>query len=101
MLKLKWSFHIVFCKTLIFFGISSLFKYSGSKKSLENVFQMGTCHPKFSMVIDDRLNVWDINDQQRVHVVPPFQPYYSPQAEVLIFLFFDLLMFLSLFRVSA
>ncbi|CAM8996288.1 unnamed protein product [Rhodiola kirilowii] len=54
---------------------------SGLKKSLFNVFQDGTCHPKMSLVIDDRLRVWDEKDQPRVHVVPAFAPYYAPQAE--------------------
>lgn len=35
-----------------------------------------------ALVIDDRLKVWDEKDQPRVHVVPAFAPYYSPQAEV-------------------
>ncbi|KAK4755431.1 hypothetical protein SAY87_009188 [Trapa incisa] len=52
-----------------------------SKKSLQNVFQHGTCHPKMAMVIDDRSNVWEDRDQPQVHVVPPFTPYYAPQAE--------------------
>lgn len=54
---------------------------SGLKKSLFNVFQDGNCHPKMSLVIDDRLKVWDERDQPRVHVVPAFAPYYAPQAE--------------------
>ncbi|KAL9818347.1 RNA polymerase II domain phosphatase-like 1 [Arabidopsis thaliana] len=54
---------------------------SGFKKSLFNVFLDGTCHPKMALVIDDRLKVWDEKDQPRVHVVPAFAPYYSPQAE--------------------
>ncbi|XP_022966543.1 RNA polymerase II C-terminal domain phosphatase-like 2 isoform X2 [Cucurbita maxima] len=54
---------------------------SGSKKSLLNVFQSGTCHPKMAMVIDDRSKVWEDKDQPRVHVVPAFTPYYAPQAE--------------------
>ncbi|KAK6917521.1 Double-stranded RNA-binding domain [Dillenia turbinata] len=54
---------------------------SGSRKSLFNVFQDGICHPKMSLVIDDRLKVWDEKDQPRVHVVPAFAPYYAPQAE--------------------
>ncbi|XP_076942816.1 RNA polymerase II C-terminal domain phosphatase-like 1 isoform X2 [Bidens hawaiensis] len=54
---------------------------SGMKKSLFNVFQDGNCHPKMSLVIDDRLKVWDERDQPRVHVVPAFAPYYAPQAE--------------------
>ncbi|KFK28749.1 hypothetical protein AALP_AA7G041800 [Arabis alpina] len=53
----------------------------GLKKSLFNVFLDGTCHPKMALVIDDRLKVWDDKDQPRVHVVPAFAPYYSPQAE--------------------
>ncbi|KAL1201800.1 RNA polymerase II C-terminal domain phosphatase-like 1 [Cardamine amara subsp. amara] len=53
----------------------------GLKKSLFNVFLDGTCHPKMALVIDDRLKVWDEKDQPRVHVVPAFAPYYSPQAE--------------------
>lgn len=35
-----------------------------------------------AMVIDDRSKVWEDKDQPRVHVVPPFTPYYAPQAEV-------------------
>lgn len=55
---------------------------SGSRKSLSHVFQDGNCHPKMAMVIDDRLQVWVDGDQPRVHVVPPFTPYYAPQAEM-------------------
>ncbi|KAG0488530.1 hypothetical protein HPP92_007341 [Vanilla planifolia] len=54
---------------------------SGSRKSLFSVFQDGVCHPTMSLVIDDRLKVWDEKDQPRVHVVPPFAPYFAPQAE--------------------
>lgn len=54
---------------------------SGSRKSLFNVFQDRNCHPKMSLVIDDRLKVWDEKDQPRVHVVPAFAPYYAPEAE--------------------
>ncbi|CAN0852972.1 RNA polymerase II C-terminal domain phosphatase-like 1 [Linum grandiflorum] len=54
---------------------------AGLRKALFNVFQDGTCHPKMSLVIDDRLKVWDDADQPRVHVVPAFAPYYAPQAE--------------------
>ncbi|KAK9069967.1 hypothetical protein SSX86_010365 [Deinandra increscens subsp. villosa] len=50
-------------------------------KSLLNVFQDRTCHPRMAMVIDDRLKVWEEKDQPRVHVVPAFTPYYAPQAE--------------------
>lgn len=50
------------------------------------MFLDGTCHPKMALVIDDRLKVWDEKDQPRVHVVPAFAPYYSPQAEVSIIL---------------
>ncbi|XP_075474188.1 RNA polymerase II C-terminal domain phosphatase-like 2 isoform X1 [Primulina tabacum] len=56
-------------------------KSGGARKSLLNVFQDGKCHPKMAMVIDDRLKVWEEKDQPRVHVVPPFTPYYAPQAE--------------------
>ncbi|KAL7095384.1 hypothetical protein ACP275_10G020500 [Erythranthe tilingii] len=54
----------------------------GARKSLLNVFQNGSCHPKMAMVIDDRLKVWEDKDQPRVHVVPAFTPYYAPQAEI-------------------
>ncbi|GLT89443.1 hypothetical protein SLE2022_074230 [Rubroshorea leprosula] len=54
---------------------------SGSRKSLLNVFRDGICHPKMAMVIDDRLKVWEDKDQPQVHVVPPFSPYFAPQAE--------------------
>ncbi|TYH32548.1 hypothetical protein ES288_A01G260700v1 [Gossypium darwinii] len=54
---------------------------SGSRKSLLNVFRDGKCHPQLAMVIDDRSKVWEDKDQPRVHVVPPFAPYYAPQAE--------------------
>ncbi|KAF8032027.1 hypothetical protein BT93_D1049 [Corymbia citriodora subsp. variegata] len=53
----------------------------GSRKSLLNVFQDGNCHPKMAMVIDDHSTVWEDRDQPRVHVVPPFAPYFAPQAE--------------------
>ena len=46
-----------------------------------NVFQDGMCHPKMAMVIDDRSKVWEDKDQPRVHVVPPFAPYYALQVE--------------------
>ncbi|ONK64018.1 uncharacterized protein A4U43_C07F21260 [Asparagus officinalis] len=52
------------------------------KKSLLSVFQDGKCHPRMSLVIDDRLAVWDFKDKPRVHVVPAFAPYHAPQAEV-------------------
>ncbi|KAH7689699.1 Protein-serine/threonine phosphatase protein [Dioscorea alata] len=55
---------------------------SGHRKSLLQVFQDGIFHPKMAMVIDDRMKVWDDKDQLRVHVVPPFAPYYAPQAEM-------------------
>ncbi|XP_019186907.1 PREDICTED: RNA polymerase II C-terminal domain phosphatase-like 2 isoform X2 [Ipomoea nil] len=54
---------------------------SVARKSLLNVFQGGICHPKLAMVIDDRLKVWEDMDRPHVHVVPPFVPYYAPQAE--------------------
>ncbi|KAF5177231.1 Rna polymerase ii c-terminal domain phosphatase-like [Thalictrum thalictroides] len=54
---------------------------AGSRKSLLNVFHASICHPKMALVIDDRLKVWEEKDQPRVHVVPPFVPYYAPQAE--------------------
>ncbi|KAL9266616.1 RNA polymerase II C-terminal domain phosphatase-like 1-like protein, partial [Drosera capensis] len=53
----------------------------GAKKSLLNVFNDGSCHPRMSLVIDDRLVVWDEKDQLRVHIVPQFAPYYTPEAE--------------------
>lgn len=52
------------------------------KKSLLSVFQDGKCHPKMSLVIDDRSTVWDSEDRPRVHVVPAFTPYHAPQVEV-------------------
>lgn len=58
---------------------------TGCRKSLFHVFQDGNCHPKMALVIDDRLKVWDEQDQQRVHVVPAFTPYFAPQAEVIKF----------------
>lgn len=61
-------------------------QFSGSRKSLPNVFQDGMCHPKMAMVIDDRSKVWEDKDQPRVHVVPAFTPYYAPQAEVQFYL---------------
>lgn len=71
---------------------------TGLRKSLFNVFQDGTCHPKMALVIDDRLKVWDEKDQPRVHVVPAFSPYYAPQAEVN---FMNLLMLLDLTFLSS
>ncbi|XP_057856078.1 RNA polymerase II C-terminal domain phosphatase-like 1 isoform X3 [Cryptomeria japonica] len=53
----------------------------GLRKSLVNVFHKGICHPKITMVIDDRLKVWEDTDQSHVHVVPAFAPYYAPLAE--------------------
>lgn len=60
-------------------------KLAGHRKSLLQVFQDRIFHPKMAMVIDDRMKVWDDKDQLRVHVVPPFAPYYAPQAEVFMF----------------
>ncbi|KAK4800584.1 hypothetical protein SAY86_021071 [Trapa natans] len=34
-----------------------------------------------AMVIDDRSEVWENRDQPQVHAVPPFTPYYAPQAQ--------------------
>jgi RNA polymerase II C-terminal domain phosphatase-like 1/2 len=62
--------------------------HADSKKSLQHVFKNGDCHPKMAMVIDDRLQVWDEKDQPRVHVVPAYAPYYAPQAEVFVCVFF-------------
>ncbi|OEL33613.1 RNA polymerase II C-terminal domain phosphatase-like 2 [Dichanthelium oligosanthes] len=67
--------------SFIFYN-SSTTSFCCSKKSLQNVFRDRGCHPKMAMVIDDRLNVWDDKDQHRVHVVPPYTPYYAPQAEM-------------------
>ncbi|GAB2298695.1 hypothetical protein Dimus_032767 [Dionaea muscipula] len=53
----------------------------GARKSLFNVFSNGSCHPRMALVIDDRVVVWDEKDQPRVHIVPPFVPYYAPEAE--------------------
>lgn len=64
--------------------ISHSYHCIGARKSLLNVFQDRTCHPRMAMVIDDRLKVWDDKDQPRVHVVPAFTPYYAPQAEVFV-----------------
>lgn len=61
---------------------SFIISFVGGKKSLENVFARQTCHPKMAMVIDDRIKVWEKEDQSRVHVVAPFAPYFAPQAEV-------------------
>ncbi|XP_028787966.1 RNA polymerase II C-terminal domain phosphatase-like 2 [Neltuma alba] len=54
---------------------------SGSRKSLQDVFQNSMGHPRMAMVIDDRSKVWEDRDQPRVHVVPAFTPYYAPLAE--------------------
>ncbi|PON43524.1 HAD-like domain containing protein [Parasponia andersonii] len=54
---------------------------SGSKKSLMNVFQGGICPSRMAMVIDDRFDVWEDKDQPQIHEVPPFTPYYAPEAE--------------------
>jgi hypothetical protein len=68
--------HILSCDA------NTKFTHLGSRKSLLNVFSDGSCHPGMTLVIDDRLKVWDEKDQDRVHVVPAFAPYYAPQAEV-------------------
>ena len=47
-------------------------------------------HSKMAMVIDDRLNVWEVKDQPQIHVVPAFAPYYAPEAEVLNIVFYKL-----------
>ncbi|KAG0488519.1 hypothetical protein HPP92_007330 [Vanilla planifolia] len=57
------------------------FCFQALENLLFSVFQDGVCHPTMSLVIDDRLKVWDEKDQPRVHVVPPFAPYFAPQAE--------------------
>ncbi|PWA53843.1 Double-stranded RNA-binding [Artemisia annua] len=54
----------------------------GLKKSLSDVFHDGDGHPKMTLVIDDRMKVWDEKDQHRVHAVSSFAPYYASQAEV-------------------
>ncbi|KAF3322863.1 RNA polymerase II C-terminal domain phosphatase-like 1 isoform X3 [Carex littledalei] len=50
-------------------------------KSLQDIFHYRQCHPKMSLVIDNRVDVWDEKDQSRVHVVPTFSPYSTPQEE--------------------
>ena len=50
---------------------------------MTNVFQGSMWHSKMAMVIDDRLNVWEVKDQPQIHVVPAFAPYHAPEAEVL------------------
>eukprot|EP00897_Mesotaenium_endlicherianum_P005541 jgi/Mesen1/5014/ME000025S04417 len=52
-----------------------------SRKSLASVFHKNQCHPRMAFVVDDRLKVWEDADQLRVHVVPPFLPYYDPHTE--------------------
>ncbi|MBA0753785.1 hypothetical protein Gogos_021764 [Gossypium gossypioides] len=68
-------------KSINEFNYLLLYLSHGSRKSLLNVFRDGKCHPQMAMVIDDRSKVWEDKDQPRVHVVPPFAPYYAPQAE--------------------
>lgn len=55
---------------------------SGSRKSLHSVFQDKKFHSEMTMVIDDRLKVWEDVDQPRVQVVPAFSPYRAPQADI-------------------
>lgn len=80
--QFSWSFSAIYPFFLLNILMPIVLKI-GSRKSLLNVFQNGSCHPKMAMVIDDRLKVWEDKDQPRVHVVPPFTPYYAPQAEVI------------------
>jgi RNA polymerase II C-terminal domain phosphatase-like 1/2 len=51
------------------------------KKSLLGVFSKVCCNPGMSIVIDDRLKVWEEEDQSRVHVVPQYAPYSNPGME--------------------
>ncbi|KAK9124472.1 hypothetical protein Sjap_014074 [Stephania japonica] len=74
--------HLISLKQLMDRSYSYSQEENSGRKSLLSVFQDGICHPKMAMVIDDRLNVWEEKDQPRVHVVPPFAPYYAPQAEI-------------------
>ncbi|XVE76532.1 hypothetical protein DITRI_Ditri12bG0181300 [Diplodiscus trichospermus] len=73
--------NIFFCTTVLMPYRSVDESSESSRKSLLNVFRDGKCHPQMAMVIDDRSKVWEDKDQPRVHVVPPFAPYYAPQAE--------------------
>lgn len=61
-----------------------------------NVFQNVMCHPRMSLVIDDRLKVWDDKDQTRVHVVPAFAPYIAPLAEVQLILMVVVISYLDI-----
>uniref|UniRef100_A0ACD5UG43 Uncharacterized protein n=1 Tax=Avena sativa TaxID=4498 RepID=A0ACD5UG43_AVESA len=53
-----------------------------SKKSLEHVFQESLCHPNMTMVIDDRMDVWDEKDKRRVHNLPAYNPSVAPEDKV-------------------
>lgn len=55
---------------------------ANSCRSLQDIFHYRQCHPKMSLVIDNRVDVWDEKDQSRVHVVPTFSPYSTTQEEV-------------------
>ncbi|XP_078159971.1 CDPK adapter, putative (DUF1423) isoform X3 [Carex rostrata] len=54
---------------------------ANSCRSLQDIFHYRQCHPKMSLVIDNRVDVWDEKDQSRVHVVPTFSPYSTTQEE--------------------
>lgn len=51
------------------------------KKSILGVFSGVCCNPSMAIVIDDRLKVWEEEDQSRVHVVPQYAPYSNPGLE--------------------
>ncbi|CAI5461507.1 unnamed protein product [Closterium sp. Yama58-4] len=55
---------------------------AGTFKSLQKVFHRNDCDPRLTVIIDDRMNVWEERDQPRVHLVQPFAPYAAPLAEV-------------------
>ncbi|KQJ81442.2 RNA polymerase II C-terminal domain phosphatase-like 2 [Brachypodium distachyon] len=52
---------------------------SDSKKSLQRVFQESLCHPIMAVVIDDRSEVWDDKDKQRVIEIRAYNPSACPE----------------------
>eukprot|EP00898_Chlorokybus_atmophyticus_P000234 jgi/Chlat1/1210/Chrsp115S01675 len=52
--------------------------------SLRNVFKSldHWCHPAWTVVLDDRPNLWEEKDHPNIYAAPPYQPYANPDAEV-------------------
>lgn len=44
-------------------------------KSLTTVFYGGSCHPKITMIVDDRVEVWEDKDSPQIHRIAPYLPH--------------------------